>query len=375
MLRAVSGVPGTSGVEPPTFGVEEEFHLVDPGTRRLAPAAERVLAADASDSLEPELQRSMVETGTPVCRTLAELREQLVARRAIAAAAAGRHGLRLVAAGTCPTPAGPGQAAFPEQRYESMTELYGQVGADMRIASCQVQVGVEDRELAVVAAGMVRRWLPVLLALSGSSPFWEGADTEFSSYRTMVWSRWPTAGPPSSWSGAAHYDALIERLLGTGVILDRGMVYFDIRPSHRYPTLEVRISDACPLVDDALLLAGLARALVTTAVDAVRAGAPVDDADPELLRAASWRAARSGLGGQLLHPWDWTPAPAAEIVAMLLEHVRPALDAAADLPTVEGLLAVRIRDGESAARQRALFRRTGSLDAVVDSLIAETALA
>ena len=357
-----------------TFGVEEEFHLVDPVGRVLTPVAGTVVAHAQRLGVEvdPEFQRTSIETATAVCRSLDELRRQLVARRKAAAQAAAAAGAALMAAGTAPMPGGPGHPVFPDDRYVWMAHEFGQVASEHQICSCQVQVGVPDRELAVGVLNRVRRWLPVLLALSASSPFWDGVDTSFASYRTMLWSRWPTAGPTAPFSSVADYQELVAALQRTGTARDLGMMYFDARLSHRYPTVEIRVADACPRVDDAVLLAGLARALVTTAArETVRDG-PGDDARVELLRSATWRAARSGLTGQLVDPLSWRSRPAPEVVSLLADHVAAALDDSGDAAVVHDLLVRLLVEGSSAQRQRAVWAR-GSIEDVVDALVAETA--
>jgi glutamate---cysteine ligase / carboxylate-amine ligase len=355
-----------------TIGVEEEFHLLDPVRRVPADDAEQVLAAAGALGLDvhPELQRSEIEVATGVCGTLPELRAELVERRRAAAAAAASAGLAIVGAGTMPARLDLDGQAYPERRYERLVAEYAEVGRQQLVCAMQTQVGVADRELAVAALPVVGAWLPVLLALSGSSPYFDGTDTGYASYRSVLWSRWPSAGPVLPFASAAEYDATVRAMVDSGTVADPGMVYFDVRPSARYPTLEVRVCDSVPLLDDALTLAGLARALVVTALRSVSGTGPAfEPPRPELVRAGRWRAARSGLTGILLDPRDSAARPAREVVATLLDHVRPALDELGDWVTVsDGVEAIQ-RRGTSAERQRA----AGPLPAAVDLLIAETA--
>lgn len=358
-----------------TVGVEEEFHLAELGERGLAPAAERVLeiAAEQGSELEPELQRSEVETATAVCRTLDELAAQVAERRRGLLAAADRAGVGVVAAGTLPGPAAGGQSAYPKERYERLVAEYAEVGREQLVCAMQVQVGVADRELAVAALPRVAPWLPVLLALSGSSPFYAGHDTGYASYRSVLWSRWPTGGPPLSFASAAEYDRLVADLVSSGTIADPGMVYFDVRPSARFPTVEVRVCDSVPLVEDVLTLAGAARALVVTAVREAAGTAPAAlPPRPELVRAGRWRAARSGLAGVLIDPRGARARPAREVVDALLEHVRPALDELGDTDRVVAGVEAIVRRGTAADRQRAVHARRERLADVVDALVAET---
>ncbi len=354
-----------------TVGVEEEFHLVDPRRRLPAEGAERVVAAAAVLGLEiePELQRSQVEVATSVCGTLTELRAQLVTQRRAALTAAATAGLAVVAAGSVPAALDLDGQPYPKRRYERMVADYAELGRQQLVCAMQTQVGVDDRELAVAALPLVGAWLPVLLALSASSPYFDGEDTGYASYRSMLWSRWPSAGPPLAFGSAAEYDAMVDGLIASGTVSDPGMVYFDVRPSARYPTLEVRVCDAVPLLDDAVTLAGLARALVLTAVrSAAGIGPAFTPPRPELVRAASWRAARSGLADVLVDPRGTAARPAREVVRALLEHIGPALDELGDQAAVSAGVEAILRRGTSADRQRA----AGDPAAALDQLVEET---
>jgi carboxylate-amine ligase len=353
-----------------TIGVEEEFHLVDPETGELVAGARRLLSADSGRTgadAEAELRLSMIEIASGVCTSLDELRADLAHRRAALRTAAERVGLAVAGCATVPD-SGTGRAAvYPLARYEWMADQYRQLVDEHQICATQVQVGVPDRDLAVRLTAHLRPWLPVLLAMSGSSPLFNRADTGYASYRSVVLSRWPVSGPPPLVSSAREYDDAVRALVDSGVICDPGMIYFDVRPSDRYPTLEIRVSDACPLLDDVIAIAGLARALVVTAASEADRPGP---AYP-LLRAATWRAARSGLGGELVHPLTGRPVPAADAVQALLDHVRPGLEHNGDLATVRDLTAALLARGTSARRQRDVLERGGDLRDVVASVVEE----
>jgi len=351
-----------------TIGVEEEFHLVDPETGELVAGARRLLAADGNAG-EAELRLSMIEAATAICADLEGLRRDLVHRRQELATAAGRAGVALAGCATVPD-SGTGRAdIFPNPRFEWMREHYRRLVEEHQVCATQVQVGVPDRDLAVLLTAHLRPWLPVLLAMSGSSPLFQRADTGYASYRTIAVSRWPTSGPPPLVATAAEYDAAVQGLLETGVICDVGMIYFDVRPSARYPTLEIRVADACPLLDDVVLIAALARALVITAVGDVDGAVP----NYPLLRAATWRAARSGLDDEVVSPLTGRPVAAAAAVRALLDHVRPTLEERGEWATVSDLTTALLARGTSARRQRAVLARSGDLHAVVAAVVAETA--
>jgi len=352
-----------------TFGVEEEFHLVDPDTGELVSGARRLLAADPEDA-EAELRLSMIETASAVCHHLDELRRDLAERRTALAAAAAGHGLALAGCGSVPE-SGTGRGGiYPSPRDEWMSGQYRVLVDEHQVCATQVQVGVPDRDQAVRLMGHLRPWLPVLLAMSGSSPMFHRADTGYASYRTIVVWRWPTSGPPPLVSSNAEYERAVHDLVDTGVISDAGMIYFDVRPSARYPTLEIRVADSCPVLDDVVLIAALARALVSVA-----AGGDTGEPPPTypLVRAATWRAARSGLDDELVHPGTGRAVPAEVAVRALLAHVRPHLEERGEWATVDGLTTALLARGTSARRQRAVLERGGDPRAVVGSVVAETA--
>ncbi|WEH30977.1 glutamate--cysteine ligase [Streptomyces sp. AM 3-1-1] len=357
-----AGLPAAHSA-PPTLGAEEEFLLVDAETLVPVDAAERVL--DVHHRLHPkgavtvpqrELLSSMIETTSPVCAGLPELRAEVSAARERLVEAAGKAGCRVLAHGTAARQAPP-RTPTEAPHYRDVAGLYRLLAQGTETCGCHIHVGVPDREAAVHALDHVRPWLPVLLALSANSPYEHGVDTGFASWRTMVLSRWPTTQIPPYFTDAADYDATHRRLFATGVLPERARnAYWLARPSAHVPTLEVRVADVMPTVREVAAQAGLTRALVVTALRERAAGrvpAPVPAHD---VAAALWTAARYGLGGSLVHPENGTAVPAGEAVAALLAHIGEAL---ADLGDEEEVTAV-VRDllhrGEPARRQRAAAR-------------------
>jgi carboxylate-amine ligase len=361
----------------PQLGAEEEFHVVDLRTRHAAPQVDALLDQLDGAEFAPELQRSLVETNTPVCGTLDELRGHLRRLRARLEEAAAPLGLGVVAAGTVPLVDTTSEAISAGARYERMQHEYQMLVREQHICGAQVHVDVPDRDTAVQVLQRVAPHLPTLLALTASSPYWHGHDSGYSSFRSIVWSRWPTSGPPAHVETAAEYDALVADLISSGTISDPGMVYFDIRPSAHLPTLELRLCDACPDVEAVVLVAGLFRAMVTHAVAEVEAGMPPPTVKHELLRAASWRAARSGLEGDLVefgsgpgHPPALVPPPRR--VQRMLHVLRPQLEELGDWDQVSGLAEAMLAGGSAAALQRRSFGRRGELTDVVDGLLERT---
>ena len=365
---------GATGAELRTIGVEEEFHLVDATTRRLVSRAPELLAHLPDDAYVAELQRCVVEVNSRVVQTLDDLGAELRDRRKVLVAAATEIGLGVVAAGAVPLSVPSELQVTGTPRFRRMLSDYQLLAREQLICGAQVHVGICERDEAVVVGNRVAPYLPTLLALSASSPFWsDGSDTGYASARTLVWQRWPTSGLASTANSAQDYDQMIDDVISSGVITDPGMVYFDVRPSAKIPTLELRICDSCPSVDTIVLIVGLFRALVDRELDAERAGQPGIDYTAVLGRAAIWRAARSGLDGELVDVASRTAKPAAQVIHELVESLRPQLEATGDYATVTRLADEAIRTGSSSSRQRRALRRRGRLTDVVDQLLAETA--
>jgi carboxylate-amine ligase len=357
-----------------TMGVEEEFHLVDRTTRRLTPRAPEVLdgLSASARAFAAELQQTVVETNSDVVDSLEALRRNLVDLRSELAAAADRLGIGIATAGMMPI-ALPDVPITETPRFRRMLADYQLLVREQFICGMQVHIGVAERDTAVALLDRVSCWLPPLLALSASSPFSHaGDDTGYSSTRSLVWSRWPTTGSPGPLASAAEYDALVRGLVASGVISDPGMIYFDVRPSSHVPTIELRVCDACPSVDTVVLIAGLFRAVVGRELARYRAGEPSNAPPPALLRAAMWRAARSGLEAELVDLAGPRSVPAAVVVRALVAELEPELEASGDWDVIHTLSEAALARGSSAARQRAALRERDRLDDVVELLVAET---
>ncbi|MER6427587.1 glutamate--cysteine ligase [Streptomyces sp900105245] len=354
------------------LGAEEEFHVLDVESGRLVPRAAELLGRFDRPGLTSELQRSVVESNSGVHDTLDGLWTDLASTRRRLDAAASAAGLAVVAAGTVPLAGLGSRDVTADPRYQRMADDYRRVADEQLICSAQVHVDVPDRDTAVRAMCLVSPWLPPLLALSASSPFWLGTDTGYASWRTMLWQRWPTAGPAGCHRDAADYDEAVAELIRSGVISDAGMIYHDVRPSAHQNTLELRICDACPRVETVVLVAGLFRALVRQACEHLEhADGPVCDGRHDWLRAAAWRAARSGLEGHLVDPVTRYGALAPDVLTGMLARLRPALEAAGDWETVHGLLEEALADGTAAHRLRRAAQADDLL-ASVDLMVAET---
>ncbi|MFD2420621.1 carboxylate-amine ligase [Amycolatopsis pigmentata] len=351
-----------------TVGVEEEFLLADPAGHLSFAGPEVVGAArEQEGELQLELATCQVESATDVCRGAEELIKQLDGLRAGLAEEAGRRDLRVVASGTSLL-AEPGTPEItPTGRYRRMAERFGAITHTATTCGCHVHVAVPDSETAVLVGNHVRPWLPALLAMTANSPYYDGEDTRYSSWRHVLWSRWPSAGPPPVFSSLDHYESTVEALLRSGAMLDRGMIYWDIRVSDKQPTLECRVSDVAATSREAALLAVLTRGLVGMALDDL--GASPYQPPQEVLRANLWRAARDGITGDCPHPVTGEVVPVSGLLGELAEFVRPVLrETPGDAEFVADMLAELDKTGGGAERQRAAYAKRQRLEDVVTLL-------
>ncbi|WP_448639489.1 carboxylate-amine ligase [Geodermatophilus sp. URMC 63] len=378
-----------------TVGVEEELLVVDrsgvpvplgpealavasrrgegetPEEHDRAPHAGEEGRQESPGHLVPELMQQQLELGTRVCTDLAEVSGELRYWRGRADAAARAVGARVAALASSPVAVEP--VTTPGERYEEMAATFGLTALEQLTCGCHVHVSVADDEEGVAVLDRIRTWLPVLTALTVNSPFWLGRDSGYASFRSQSWNRWPSSGATELFGDAATYHRVVADLVATRTIVDAGMVYFDARLSQSWPTVEVRIADVCLRVEDAVTHTGLVRGLVETAAREWRAGRTAPGARSELLRVAAWRAGRSGTAGELVHPLTGRPAPAADVVAALLEHVTPALEDTGDHARVSEGVAEILSRGTGAELQRRVHRDTGELAAVVRAAVDVTA--
>jgi glutamate---cysteine ligase / carboxylate-amine ligase len=366
-----------------TVGVEEELMLVDPETGRLTAVAQRALRArsEAEDrvdldgkfegsGVEAELFLQQIETTTPPCDNMNELDRQLRQARRTIGELALDAGAAVVAVPT-PVLVDADASVTPQPRYQRIREEFGELAKTSLACAMHVHVGLEEGEDGAVLLGGIGPWLPVLLAISANSPYWRGHDTGYASWRTQIWTRWPSNGTGEPFESRREYDDVARRLVDWGAALDEAMVYFDARLSRNFPTLEIRVADVCTEPEDAILFAALGRALVTTAATSSESVRPPGWRS-DLLRAASWRASRYGLAAQLVDPATLELAPARDVVESLVRHVRPALEDADDLSLVVDLVERLLARGGGATRQRRAFETEGSLEAVVADLRSRT---
>lgn len=340
-----------------TLGVEEEFLIVDPDSGELVPRASDLLDAGPPDGRDlrimGELNLCQVETDTTVCHRLDQLEVQVGDLRARAAQQAESVGVALLPTGTHPFSIWEDQAVDEDVgRYAEMVDRYRLIAREHVICGCHVHVGLPTRALEIPVMNRIRPWLPVLLALSVNSPFWQRRDSGYQSYRSEVWQRWPTAGFPPSFHDRDEYEAILEDLRRAEVIRDPKDLYWYLRPSHAHPTLEFRICDVPLLVEDTVTIAGVVRALVLTCGFSEQMSWRSHSRD--LLDAGIWQAARFGLAADLIDPVERTSRPAVEVVERMLEVCADALRETGDRERVHDGVSRILDRGPGATEQRRL---------------------
>jgi carboxylate-amine ligase len=364
-----------------TMGIEEEFLVFDRICQDFAPEGlpgfdllTKQISSEGIQHFDHEFQLSIVESRTGICRDLKEVQKEVQELRHMLIKTTAGSELLIVAAGTLPVGSWRNARIMKKPRYDEIDQHYREVAQRRATCGCHVHIGLTDRNLAVQVLNRVQPWLPTLLALSASSPFYEAADTGYQSFRSLLWGGFPVAGTPNHFSSYQDYLQRIQLLIDTGSILDPGHVYWDARLGVKYNTLEFRLADACITINEVILQAGLCRALVLTCINEITNNRPLYAAQPELIRAATWRAARSGLDGKLIDVVAKEKVTAAVMLDRFLTYLRNALEELGDWDEIIDLANQTRQRGTSARRQHHVLTRTGRFEDVVDALAVETAL-
>jgi carboxylate-amine ligase len=359
-----------------TLGVEEEYQIIDPQTRELRSYITEILEEGKlilREQLKPELHQSIVEVGTEVFKTPAEIRGELIRLRGSLIELAARNGLTIAAAGTHPFSSWHTQDITPFDRYLGVKEDMGELAQRLLIFGTHIHVGIEDREFMVEAMNVARYMMPHLLCLSTSSPFWMGRNTGLKSYRSIIFRNFPRTGVPRIFEHWADYSELVETMVRTRCIPDSSKIWWDLRPNHSYPTLELRICDVCTRVDEAVCLAAIMQAIVFKIWKLRRDNLTFRLYPAELIEENKWRAVRYGLDGNLLDLGKQEQLPARDLIRELIEwFIGDVVDELGSRKEVEYAYRI-LEEGSSADRQLATYQQTGDLKDVVDQLVRETA--
>ncbi|WP_058866979.1 carboxylate-amine ligase [Chloracidobacterium thermophilum] len=358
-----------------TLGIEEEFQIVDPDTRELRSRVAEILDEGMmllGEQLKPEMHQSMVEVGTGICHNIQEARADVVKLRRTVATLAHKKNLRIVAASTHPFSHWKDQEITPNERYFQLIEEMQQLARALSIYGLHVHVGIENRDDAIHIMNAARYFLPHILALTTSSPFWIGRNTGLKSYRSEVFKQFPRTGIPDYFGSSSEFDNYVKLLIKTGCIDNGKKIWWDLRPHPVFPTLEFRICDLPAKVDEVIAIAALFQAVVAKLYKLLRQNMGFRLYRRMLIEENKWRAVRYGLDGKLLDLGKQAEVPVRSLILELLEFVDDVVDELGSRSELEYVHTI-LREGTSADRQLRIFQETnGDLHAVVDNLIAET---
>jgi carboxylate-amine ligase len=356
-----------------TIGVEEEFQIIDPQTMELRSHVIQLLseAHGLGDQVKQEMHQSIVETGTKICENVSELRLEVHRTRGELVAAAERTGLQVAAAGTHPFSSWIDQVISPGERYQHIVEEMGQLARSLLIFGMHVHVAMPDKQTTIDMMNMVRYFLPHLLALSTSSPFWMGRNTGLRSFRTTVFRRFPRTGIPEIFESWSAYENFVNLLIKTNCIDTGKKIWWDVRPHPTFGTLEFRMFDVPTRVEETVALAALTQAIVVKLHRLYTRNVGWRVYRRALIEENKWRAARYGIEGKLLDLGKEAEVPVKELICELLEFVDDVLDDLGSRGAVEYVHTI-LNEGTSAERQLRVFEKTGDLKDVVRHLVMET---
>lgn len=367
-----------------TIGIEEEYFLVDRQSRAIVTEPPPGLVGEVQGRLggelvSPELLRSQIEVQTCVCADMAQARRELGRARKAVADCAAAHGLAVIAASTHPSADWDAQRPTDKDRYTTIARDLQGPGRRLVICGMHVHVAIEDEEARIDLMNQAVYFLPHLLALSTSSPFWRGQDTGLKSYRVSVFREVPRTGLPEVFESWGEYRRMVDRLVAAGLVEDATKLWWDVRPSHRFPTLEMRTTDICTRLDDAIAVAALWRCLLRMLWRLKRDNMRWRVYPRMLIEENRWRAQRYGTDEGLMDFGKGIVVPYAGLLDELIELVGPDADHFGCRAEIEATRDI-LRRGTSAHEQLAVWREAlaggadsaQALDAVVDRLIART---
>jgi len=357
-----------------TIGVEEEFQIIDPTTWELRSHVSELIAsgtASLGDQIKQEMHQSIVEVGTKVCADVAELRQQIVTIRGDLAAAAERVGLAVAAAGTHPSAQWVDQLITPGERYENIVHELQQLARSLLIFGLPVHVAMPDKHATIDIMNAARYFLPHVLALSTSSPFWAGRETGLKSYRTAIFRRFPRTGVPDHFGSWGEYESYIDLLVDLHCIDNGKKIWWDLRPHPTFGTLEFRICDVPTRIDETICLAAIMQAVVVKLHRLYTKNMGFRLYRRALIEENKWRAARWGIDGNLIDFGKREEVPMRDLALELVEFVDDVVDELGSRREVSYVHTI-LREGTSADRQLRVFRETGSLQAVTQHVVQET---
>ncbi|HET7106428.1 MAG TPA: carboxylate-amine ligase [Candidatus Acidoferrum sp.] len=358
-----------------TIGVEEEFQIIDPETLELRSHVVQLLSSAAArgvgDLVKQEMHQSIVETGTKICENVSELRLEMHRTRSELVLAAESTGLRVAAAGTHPFSSWIDQVISPGERYQHIVEEMGQLARSLLIFGMHVHVAMPDKQTTIDMMNMVRYFLPHLLALSTSSPFWMGRNTGLKSFRTTVFRRFPRTGIPEDFESWSEYENFINLLVKLNCIDTGKKIWWDVRPHPSYGTLEFRLFDTATRVEEAVAIAALTQAIVVKLHRLYTRNQSWRIYRRALVEENKWRAARYGIEGKLIDFGREAEVPMRELMLELMEFIDDVVDDLGSRSAVDYIHTI-LNEGTSAERQLRVYQQTGDLKDVVRHLVMET---
>ncbi|HQR37760.1 MAG TPA: carboxylate-amine ligase [Blastocatellia bacterium] len=357
-----------------TLGIEEEFQIIDPVTRDLkAHITEMIEEGEMllGEQVKPEMHQSMIEVGTGICADVHEARTDVIRLRRTVSELAARKGLRIAAASTHPFSDWESSQITPNERYYLLIEEMQHVARSLLIFGLHVHVGVDDREASIHLMNAARYFLPHVMALSTSSPFWMGRNTGLKSYRAEVFKKFPRTDIPDYFSSYGEFDSYVNLLIKTGCIDNAKKIWWDVRPHPFFPTLEFRICDLPSKVDDVITIAALFQAIIAKLYKLYRQNMGFRLYRRALIQENKWRAVRYGLEGKLIDFGKQKEVPVRDLILELLEFIDDVVDELGSRKDIENVHAILER-GTSADRQLKVYEETGDLKKVVDNVLAET---
>src|SRR2546426_1368573 len=357
-----------------TIGVEEEFQIIDPATCELRSHVSQLVSAaspDIAEQVKHELHQSIVETGTRICENVSDLRIEMPRTRGELVAAAERAGLQVAAAGTHPFSSWIDQVISPGERYQHIIEEMGQLARSLLIFGMHVHVAMPDKQTTIDMMNGVRYFLPHLLALSTSSPFWMGRNTGLKSFRTTVFRRFPRTGVPEQFESWSAYENFVNLLVKLNCIDNGKKIWWDVRPHPTFGTLEFRVCDIPTRIEETIAIAALIQAIIVKLHHLYTQNMGFRLYRRALIEENKWRAARWGIDGKLIDFGKRIEVPMRDLAVELLEFVDDVVDELGSRSAVNYVHTI-LREGTSAERQLRVYKETGDLKAVVRQVVAET---
>jgi carboxylate-amine ligase len=359
-----------------TIGIEEEYQIIDPNSRELTSFVTEILDQGAlifRDQVKPEFLQSQVETGSHICRNIKEARQEVRRLRSMVNEIAEKYDRRIVAAGTHPFSRWQDQLITDRDRYKTLVADLHLVAKRLLIFGMHVHIGIPDKELRIDIMNQFSYFMPHILCLSTSSPFWSGQDTGLKSYRSVVFEDLPRTGPPEYFDSYQEYERYVNILIKTKCIEEPTKIWWDIRPHPKFPTLEFRMCDCVTKIDEVIAIAALIQAVVAKLIQLRKQNLTWRIYRRGLIAENKWRAIRDGIDGKLIDYGLEAEVPVRFLMEELLEFVSDAVDALGTHEEIE-YIRTMLKEGTSADRQIKQFQETGSLEAVVDKLAEETVL-